>query len=245
MNETVESYMIAPDGDVTLVIRNPNEFFSDWPAAAKETTEAQTRTQTPAAKQATNVSSTTNLEDEIELEIMTPPHVAEVRFQVSSAHLILASPYFKSSLTGPWKEAQALEADQNVELDCPSFDTESMLIFLRIVHAQPWELPDTVEADLLAKLAVVGDYYGCQRLVKYHAAKWVVCVDRTSEIDERRELAVGLWNSWFFQHSQNFSAYSSLIIQQARSTITPLGLPIPSTVISNSQCPVVLDVRSH
>jgi hypothetical protein len=56
-------------------------------------------------------------------------------------------------------------------MDCPSWDTEAMLIFLRIEHAQLWELPETVDTELLAKVAIVADYYGCQRLVKYYADK--------------------------------------------------------------------------
>jgi hypothetical protein len=56
-------------------------------------------------------------------------------------------------------------------MDCPSWDTKAMLIFLQIEHAQPWELPKTINTELLAKVAIVADYYSCQRLVKYYADK--------------------------------------------------------------------------
>ncbi|KAJ0421384.1 hypothetical protein BJY00DRAFT_311996 [Aspergillus carlsbadensis] len=222
----MESYAIAPDGDVTLVIRNPNNFFASWitPPAAEETTEPLSST--------IDTPDSANAADETELEVVKPPPVDEVRFRVSSAHLMLGSPYFKSSLTGPWREAEALRAHEPIEMHCLSWDTEAMLIFLRILHAQPWKLPDTVETELLAKLAVVADYYGCQRLVKYYATEWIAPVDMEGPVEGMRALYLGLWISWFFRHSHNFMAYSSLIIQHAKTAVDHYyGLPIPSSVI--------------
>jgi hypothetical protein len=223
----MESYVIFPDGDMTLVIKNPNEFFANWPTAPSECQTMATNTSTKTA------DSAVGEEEEIELEIISPPPVTEVRFQVSSAHLILSSPYFRSSLTGPWKEAQALRDNQPVEMICPGWDTEAMLIFLQIAHAQPWELPETVETELLAKVAVVADYYGCQRLVQYYAERWIAKVDMQAAVEGKRDLALRLWISWFFVHHSNFTVYTSFIIQKAKSTITPLGLPIPSAIIGD------------
>jgi hypothetical protein len=53
-------------------------------------------------------------------------------------------------------------------------------------------------------------------------------------IEGERDLALGLWVLWFFDNHKNFAVYTSFIIQQAKSTMTPLGLPIPSSIIGDA-----------
>ncbi|KAL3457524.1 hypothetical protein BJX64DRAFT_293014 [Aspergillus heterothallicus] len=92
-------------------------------------------------------------------------------------------------------------------------------------------MPKTVEPEILAKIAVIADYYDCQRLVKFYAEEWITQLNPGMAGEEHRELAVELWNAWFSKHSHNFGVYSSFIIRQAKRTIPPMGLLIPSTVI--------------
>jgi hypothetical protein len=45
-----------------------------------------------------------------------------------------------------------------------------VLILMRLIDAQFNELPKQLSADLLAAVALVTDYYGCNSLVGYHMA---------------------------------------------------------------------------
>ncbi|RHZ43078.1 uncharacterized protein CDV56_100485 [Aspergillus thermomutatus] len=97
----------------------------------------------------------------------------EYTYQVSSRHLILASPFFRAALTGGWKETRTLGTDGSVTFTVYDWDDQALLIFLNIVHGRHRDLPWKVGLELLAKITVIADYYQCIDAIQFMALSWL------------------------------------------------------------------------
>ncbi|RDW83611.1 BTB/POZ domain-containing protein [Aspergillus mulundensis] len=96
------------------------------------------------------------------------------RIRVSAKHLMLASPYFKKMLTGGWKESLAYQQKGSVEITAEDWDLEALLILLRAIHCQHHLIPESLELETLAKVAVIADYYDCKDVVyAWGRATWM------------------------------------------------------------------------
>jgi hypothetical protein len=91
---------------------------------------------------------------------------AGVRMRVSSSHLILASSYFKRMLRGGWKEDCTLCAEGCLTIYVEDWDPDALLILMNIIHGHTRKVPRTVSLEMLAKLAVLVDYYECIEVVE-------------------------------------------------------------------------------
>lgn len=165
----------------------------------------------------------------------TTPEPAPVRFQVSAKHLMLASPVFQNMLgKNEWKEATQLKEHGSVDIDTYDFDTEALLVFLRIIHCKVTELPETMSLELMAKLAVVADYYECRDLVAYYVNR--VILDNHCNTQPKRytrTLVLWLWVAYFFRIHYLFDEVTTTAVREAGGTITSLGLPIPRAIIDD------------
>ncbi len=95
-----------------------------------------------------------------------------MRILVSSAHLKLVSPYFDRALSGDWKEATSLRATGSTEIETSDWDTEALLLLLRIFHCRLSDLPKTITTELLAKLCTLVDYYECHSILDFVSERW-------------------------------------------------------------------------
>ena len=193
-------HVIDPNGEVIIILRNANAPFAVY--------------STP------DPSSPTQMNDDTH---------GDVRIQVSARHLILASPVFDKALTGPWKESVSLDKEGSTEITAENWDTEALLIFLRIIHCQFQFVPQEMSLELLAKVAVVSDYYGCQGAVKFFSRVWVQ--ERIIPKTYSRDLILWLWITWFFNLPDQFYNATSIAMSQCSAEISSLGLPIPPAVI--------------
>lgn len=91
---------------------------------------------------------------------------SDVRFRLSSKHLKSASPVFKTMLDGNWTES-TLTSDGRYELPASDWDTDAFQIIMDIIHGRSQEVPRSVTLELLARIAVVIDYYECHNIVKF------------------------------------------------------------------------------
>ncbi|KAF7182138.1 hypothetical protein CNMCM7691_001526 [Aspergillus felis] len=80
------------------------------------------------------------------------------RIQVSAKHLMLASSVFK-------KECVAYRQNGSVEINAKCWDIEALLILLRAIHNQHYSIPRKLTLEMLAKVAVLADYYKCKEVV--------------------------------------------------------------------------------
>jgi hypothetical protein len=204
--QTVEpcDHEIVPNGDVVLVLQNPNAPFAVWNDPAG-----------PASASA---------EDE------SPYSASPLRFLVSSHHLKSASSVFCAALTGPWMES-ACTKDGRHEITTEDWDVEALLVVLNIVHGRNNRVPKTVTLELLCKISVVVDYYHLSEAVRFPGWFWIDGLRASVPKTYDRELVLWLCVSWVFQDDTIFRAVTETAIRESPESVSALQLPISTEVI--------------
>jgi hypothetical protein len=151
--------------------------------------------------------------------------------RVSSSHLALASPYFKRMLRGGWKEGHTLRSDGGVHLDVKEWDHEALLILMNIIHGHTRKVPRLVSLEVLAKIAVLVDYYECVEVVEVFSDMWINQLEKQPPRIYSRDLILWICISWVFRLSKQFTVATRIALKQSRGPIQTLGLPIPGGVV--------------
>lgn len=163
------------------------------------------------------------------------PEPAPVRFRVSAKHLMLASPVFQRMLSKHrWTEANQLQERGSVVINASDFGAEALLVFLQIIHCKVTELPEKMGLDLMARLAVVADYYECRDLVAFYVHR-IVRDNHCNTQPKRfsRALVLWIWVTYFFKIHDLFYTLTTTAVREAGGTITSLGLPMPKEILDN------------
>ncbi|KAL5866394.1 hypothetical protein ACKVWC_011429 [Pyricularia oryzae] len=170
-------------------------------------------------------------------ELDSPTHQKEVRFRLSSKHMILASPYFKTMLGGPWREADELE------VEAEDWDTEALLILMRVIHGQNQHVPRLIKLELLAKIAVLVDYYQCRDAIDLAAEIWIQQL--TPPEEPSKNLVFWLLISSVFRREEIFRAMTTIALRQSQGPLRAFNLPIPESILTeNSSATLLLRSRS-
>ncbi|KAK3986523.1 hypothetical protein QBC44DRAFT_333090 [Cladorrhinum sp. PSN332] len=221
--------IVDPDGDVILTLEYPNDPF------APECGSPPTHTQSP--------DSTTLTKNDTSLDTLSSPRgIAEsgegdkpelVTFRVSSRHLALASPVFKSALTGGWKESVKIEGVH--QINSQGWDTTALSIFLNAIHCQYRQVPRSLELEMLAKVAVIVDYYAAHQAIEILSPIWIDALRSRLPTTTCHNRTIALWIciSWVFGNSSAFETATKVAIHHGRSNMTDFGLPIPRRVVED------------
>ncbi|CRG92731.1 hypothetical protein PISL3812_09797 [Talaromyces islandicus] len=153
------------------------------------------------------------------------------RIQVSAKHLMFASSFFRKLLTGLWKENVTNLERSPVEITAEDWDIEALLILLRAIHGQQYQILRKLTLEMLAKVAVLADYYDCKEAVYIWTTTWIDAQEEEVPKTCSRDSFLWLWISWFFQLPARFEETTSTIMSWSDGWIDNLGLPIPDRVI--------------
>ncbi|KAF7165289.1 hypothetical protein CNMCM5623_009511 [Aspergillus felis] len=232
-----ESHIIDPEGEVVIIVHNPNAPFAVWNdenAPVDEPADSQKSDDTAdepmlssSDSEASNDEPANGSVDEVD----SIPSKADIRIQLSAKHLMLASPVFKKALTGKWKEGSTFVGTGSVEITTESWDVEAFLILFRILHCQHHKLPKRVSLELAAKIAVLADYYECNDLVGFIRDAWITCLREELPTTYSRNLILWLWVAWYFNIPMKFKKATSIAMSQSKDEINPLDLPVPARII--------------
>ncbi|KAE8131641.1 hypothetical protein BDV38DRAFT_288513 [Aspergillus pseudotamarii] len=151
--------------------------------------------------------------------------------QVSAKHLILASPVFKKILTGGWKESVTYLQKGTVEITAEGWDLEALLILLRAIHGQQYQVPRKLTLAMLANVAVLADYYDCKEAVYIWSTIWIDALEEKIPKTYSEDLFRWLWVSWAFQLPDQFKESTSTVMSWGDRWINGLGFPIPVRVM--------------
>ncbi|EAL89219.1 hypothetical protein KXW98_007327 [Aspergillus fumigatus] len=233
-----ENHIIDPDGEVIIIVHNPNARFAVWHdenAPAGESAEPQKLDGIAYEPMFPSDSHSDASNDEPVNgsvgKLARIPSEADVRIQVSAKHLMLASPVFKKALTGKWKEGSTFVGTGSVVITTEGWDVEAFLILLRILLCQHHKLPKRVSLELAAKIAVLADYYQCNDLVGFIRDAWITCLREELPVTYSRNLILWLWISWYFNMPLKFKKATSVAMSQSKDKIDALELPIPARII--------------
>lgn len=167
-----------------------------------------------------------------------PPEPPVIRLRVSSRHLTVASCYFRTALSGRWKETASTAADGSLCVEAHGWDPQALKILMLIIHGCNRQVPRLLSLELLAKIAVLVDYYKCAEAVEVFAELWLRALRGTGQLPlaevVNRDLVLWLLVSWIFGDDDVFTAVTRTALRQTQEPLPTLGLPIPDVVIGES-----------
>lgn len=159
----------------------------------------------------------------------------DVHYYVSSRHLALASGFFKSSLAKDgWIEGQPSAADGKYHLSAMDWDPEAFLILLQIMHLRNRHVPRSLTLEMLAKMAVLVDYYRCREAIEVFSEMWINFARSTSPMPSTygRNLVLWMCVAWVFKLPTEFEQTTKTAFSRSKiPTIQGMGLPIPKLVL--------------
>ncbi|KAI4936739.1 uncharacterized protein J4E92_001463 [Alternaria infectoria] len=162
------------------------------------------------------------------------PEEESIHYHVSSRHLILASATFKRMLAQDgFAESVRNEADGLYHITAHDWDAEAFLVVLRIVHGRNKLIPRKQSLEMLAKIAVLEDYYNFGETLETFTEMWIQELTKTPiPIHQMhgRDLVLWIWVAWVFDMEQQFRNTTATSIRQITESFPTLDLPIPARV---------------
>ncbi|KAG5942530.1 hypothetical protein E4U59_001072 [Claviceps monticola] len=176
----------------------------------------------------------------------------EVQFRLSSRHLALASPVFKTMLNGFWKESAPLSDQYNIsakplsplqndsncqvryELAATEWGAEDFLLLMNIVHCQSKKVPYSINLETLGRLSVLVDYYQCQEAIQFFAGLWIDKLSGSLPTTYGRNCVTWIFVSWVFSRSNIFEKMTQLAIRTSNGGLGTINLPFPPMLLSTA-----------
>ncbi|RYC54365.1 hypothetical protein CHU98_g11841 [Xylaria longipes] len=154
----------------------------------------------------------------------------EVRFLLSSRHLILASEYFRSALEGPWKEGNSISPDGHRSICAEDWDGTALLILMQVIHGRCYSVPRLMSLEMLAKIAVLVDYYQCHEVIKIWSDIWIEKLACSIPKTCTRELLLWILIAFVFEQKDLFAEATKVAIEYSLGPLPTSGLPIGQVV---------------
>ncbi|KAG6255225.1 hypothetical protein E4U23_004674 [Claviceps purpurea] len=275
-------YDIDPQGDTILVLRCPNTkqpvweptdevsklkqkntirrrtlfgsaFMSDTEDGRSDDENAHEPTPEPIAP--TIESNVPNDTDSAEAHVEDGER-NEVQFRLSSRHLALASPVFKTMLNGSWKES-APSSDQSdgsakpcaplqsspacqvrYELAATEWDAEDFLLLMNIVHGRNRQVPVSIDIETLGRISLIVDYYQFQEVAQAVVGLWIYELCGKLPTKYGHDCVTWMFVSWVFSRSEIFEKMTQLAIRTCDGGLGAIYLPLPpllSTVMEQKR----------
>ncbi|KAG9253428.1 uncharacterized protein F5Z01DRAFT_623717 [Emericellopsis atlantica] len=158
-------------------------------------------------------------------EFVPTPHEAERKMRLSSQHLILASDYFKSALTKGFAESVPESGEFAHVVRAENMNLEALRLVMSIVHGQTHQVPRKISLDLLAKVAVVVDYYKFHKAVDFFFQVWAEQIETPAEWQYGTGFLLRLLVSCIFQEKEMFQKLTKVYLLHSRGPIHHLDLP--------------------
>ncbi|KAL1969127.1 hypothetical protein VTN77DRAFT_381 [Rasamsonia byssochlamydoides] len=150
--------------------------------------------------------------------------------RVSSSHLTLSCLHFKKMLQGNWREKHTLLSDGRVSIPVEDWP-DAMLILMNIIHGHTRKVPRTVSLEMLAKVAVLVDYYQCFEVVEVFSEMWINQLKGDLPKTYSRDVILWICISRVFLQPELFQESTTIALRQSQGPIQTLGLPISGKIV--------------
>jgi hypothetical protein len=161
--------------------------------------------------------------------------LTDVHMRVSSKHLILASPTFRSMLGPNFEEGQRLRIEGSTDIALGDDDPDAFEILLNIIHGLTRKVPRSVSLDMLTKLAVLVNYYQMHEVVELFSDTWIDNLAREGlPLSYCPEAISWLLITWVFHKPLEFREVSRVIELGCDETLEDdfdESLPIPPPIL--------------
>lgn len=166
-------------------------------------------------------------------------------YRVSSRHLMSASARFRKELTS--LDESKKNEDEDYNLETSDWDPEAFAILLNTLHLRHRQVPKKLSLEMLAKVAVLVDYYNCGEAFDLLASIWVPHV-RTHypvPVEYCRDLMLWMLVSWVFKLPEEFKETTEkTILQSKEACVRDMGLGIPSVVLERIESTRSLTIQA-
>ncbi|KAF2728672.1 hypothetical protein EJ04DRAFT_503744 [Polyplosphaeria fusca] len=208
---------VVPDPDTVIILNNPTTLFAVW---KHHVADSKTKEEDEGD------------EDGPTLIDVSDSECGSIHYHVSSRHLALASPWFNRAMSGDsWKESDRDE-EGRFHIETSGWDADALLLLLNVLHLKNSQVPDTVDLEMLAKIAVLMDYYECSEALQLCTKMWVQALGEASKVPNvmGRELIIWLFVAWTFGMHDQFQSACDTAIKEGFGELDTLELPIPAAV---------------
>ncbi|CAH0046226.1 unnamed protein product [Clonostachys solani] len=226
----IDEYVFDPDGDTQYILKNPSKPVTIDIGGRKrlnrspgpESESKRARTLSGKAPQPNSDSF-----------YREPPN--EIHAKVSGAHLRLASPVFRTMITGSWSQTPLIPTNGGEEgnlrqLTSSEWDSEAILIMFHIMHGHHSHVPKTVSLKLLTSIATVVDYYQCHEIFEIFVQQWISALQRENSVPPRsvfgEDVVRWLSISWVFARVEIFNVMAETIVRFSTHPILANDLPV-------------------
>ena len=155
-----------------------------------------------------------------------------VRIRVSSKHLTLASPVFRTMLSVKYKEGLNLYSQGHAELPLPDDNPTAFLIILHLIHGQIKKVPRKIDLWMLTELAILVDKYELSEAVEMLLDYWLQDFESTIPLTLNNDLLPWICISWVFKKSDIFKKVAKIAQTESEGLLVANQLPIPECVLS-------------
>jgi hypothetical protein len=226
-----------PDGDTILSLLNPGNPFAipsnenERPNALPQfqSSESKYQESTIVLREGVTADSVDGLTAISTLE-RGEPEKKRIHLTLSSQCLRAASKYFEKLMSGDWREAQP-GSSSKWTVEAVGWDHEALSMLMKIIHHQTRSVPRTLPLEMLAKIAVLVDYYDCHVGIEPWAEIWIPNLGTELPTYYCRDILLRLLVAWTFSEHAVFRSLTQVIILRSRGPIHTLGLPIRQTII--------------
>jgi hypothetical protein len=137
-------------------------------------------------------------------------------------------------MSSNWQEAESEKGFQWI-IKATDWDDEAVIILMNILHHRTRVIPRTISLEMLAKTAVLVDYYGCHEAVELWVENWMAKLDPDMPEYYSRDLLLRLTMAMVFSDDESFRLLTKVAICRSRGPIHTLGLPIPQQIVGELQ----------
>ncbi|KAL6158361.1 hypothetical protein ACJQWK_03253 [Exserohilum turcicum] len=153
-------------------------------------------------------------------------------YQVSSAHLMIASPRFMSEM----KSLDSGRKDSNgfYHLKASNWDPDALEILLNTLHTRYRRVAKDLTLEMLAKVATIVNHYGCGEAFELISETWIrharVRYPMPQTYD--RDLILWMFVAWVFRFPKEFRKSTAITLRHCpEAKIQDMGLGIPPAVL--------------
>ena len=159
-----------------------------------------------------------------------------VRIRVSSKHLTLASPVFRSMFKDIYSEGLSLYSQSHTELPLPYDNPAAFLIILHLIHGQFRKVPRKIDLWMLTELAILVDKYELLESVEVFLDDWLQNLKSAIPLTCNNDLLPWICISWVFKKSKIFKNVTKIAQAESEGFLDANHLPIPAHILSKSLC---------
>ncbi|KAF4960488.1 hypothetical protein FSARC_10456 [Fusarium sarcochroum] len=154
----------------------------------------------------------------------------EIRMLVSGKHLELASSYFGKLFAGPFMEAKPDQSGFR-RVTANDWDPEAFNIVLTIMHGYHQAVPRSLSVEMLAKLAMIVDYYGCHESIELYTDIWLGNLKSKVPTVYGQDCILYMFISWVFTQPDMFQRMTQLALRHSGMLIEAEVLAIPGDLL--------------